>query len=96
MPKDKVTWDWQGYRGITCFIVDRDTEGLEICKKENKLGLRASSTCPLNLDNVKVLPNTRAGVLFTKLYMYHNLYPLKLHKQSASKTILSITEYGDN
>ncbi|XP_053197298.1 short/branched chain specific acyl-CoA dehydrogenase, mitochondrial [Scomber japonicus] len=43
-----------GYKGITCFIVDRDTEGLEICKKENKLGLRASSTCPLNLDNVKV------------------------------------------
>ncbi|KAJ8013637.1 hypothetical protein DPEC_G00031880 [Dallia pectoralis] len=43
-----------GYRGITCFIVDRDTEGLQIGKKENKLGLRASSTCPLNLDNVKV------------------------------------------
>ncbi|KAG7492656.1 hypothetical protein MATL_G00016970 [Megalops atlanticus] len=43
-----------GYRGITCFIVDRDTEGLQICKKENKLGLRASSTCPLNFDNVKV------------------------------------------
>ncbi|KAK0142127.1 Short/branched chain specific acyl-CoA dehydrogenase, mitochondrial [Merluccius polli] len=43
-----------GYRGITCFMVDRDTEGLEIGKKENKLGLRASSTCPLNFDNVKV------------------------------------------
>ncbi|XP_054899262.1 short/branched chain specific acyl-CoA dehydrogenase, mitochondrial [Poeciliopsis prolifica] len=43
-----------GYRGITCFIVDRDTPGLEICKKENKLGLRASSTCPLNFDIVKV------------------------------------------
>ena len=48
----------QGYRGITCFIVDRETEGLEIGKKENKLGLRASSTCPLNLDNVKVKSNT--------------------------------------
>ncbi|XP_066549332.1 short/branched chain specific acyl-CoA dehydrogenase, mitochondrial isoform X2 [Amia ocellicauda] len=43
-----------GYRGITCFIVDRDTEGLNIGKKENKLGLRASSTCPLTFDNVKV------------------------------------------
>lgn len=51
----------EGYRGITCFIVDRDTEGLEICKKENKLGLRASSTCPLNFDNVKVGPNTLNG-----------------------------------
>lgn len=47
--------DIKGYKGITCFIVDRDTEGLEICKKENKLGLRASSTCPLNFDNVMVL-----------------------------------------
>ena len=44
----------QGYRGITCFMVDRDTEGMAIGKKENKLGLRASSTCPLNFDNVKV------------------------------------------
>ncbi|NP_001338578.1 short/branched chain specific acyl-CoA dehydrogenase, mitochondrial [Danio rerio] len=43
-----------GYRGITCFIVDRDTEGLHIGRKENKLGLRASSTCPLTFDNMKV------------------------------------------
>ncbi|XP_060749559.1 short/branched chain specific acyl-CoA dehydrogenase, mitochondrial isoform X1 [Tachysurus vachellii] len=43
-----------GYRGITCFIVDRDTEGLHIGKKENKLGLRASSTCALTFDNVTV------------------------------------------
>lgn len=56
---EMCAFDGQGYRGITCFIVDRDTEGLEICKKENKLGLRASSTCPLNFDNVKVLPNTK-------------------------------------
>ncbi|XP_028990361.1 short/branched chain specific acyl-CoA dehydrogenase, mitochondrial [Betta splendens] len=52
-----------GYRGITCFIVDRDTEGLEICKKENKLGLRASSTCPLNFDNVKVPEKNILGQL---------------------------------
>ncbi|KAG8429195.1 hypothetical protein GDO86_018088, partial [Hymenochirus boettgeri] len=43
-----------GYKGITCFIVPRDTEGLHIAKKEDKLGLRASSTCVLNFDNVKV------------------------------------------
>lgn len=43
-----------GYRGITCFLVDRDTDGLHIGKKENKLGLRASSTCPLTFDNMKV------------------------------------------
>ncbi|NXQ40578.1 ACDSB protein, partial [Catharus fuscescens] len=43
-----------GYRGITCFIVDRDTEGLHVGKKEDKLGIRASSTCPVTFDNVKV------------------------------------------
>ncbi|NXC75788.1 ACDSB protein, partial [Anhinga anhinga] len=44
-----------GYRGITCFIVDRDTEGLHVGKKEDKLGIRASSTCPVTFENVKVL-----------------------------------------
>ena len=44
----------QGYRGITTFVVDRDTPGLSIGKKEDKLGIRASSTCPVLLENVKV------------------------------------------
>ncbi|XP_054437630.1 short/branched chain specific acyl-CoA dehydrogenase, mitochondrial [Pteronotus mesoamericanus] len=44
----------QGYKGITCFIVHRDTEGFHIGKAENKLGVRASSTCPLTFENVKV------------------------------------------
>ncbi|XP_066457251.1 short/branched chain specific acyl-CoA dehydrogenase, mitochondrial [Eleutherodactylus coqui] len=43
-----------GYRGITCFIVPKETEGFHIGKKEDKLGLRASSTCALTFDNVKV------------------------------------------
>ncbi|KAH3788542.1 short/branched chain specific acyl-CoA dehydrogenase, mitochondrial-like [Dreissena polymorpha] len=43
-----------GYKGITCFLVDRDTEGLSVGKKEDKLGIRASSTCALHLDNVMV------------------------------------------
>lgn len=43
-----------GYKGITCFLVDRDTEGLHIGKPENKMGIRASSTCPLTFDNVKI------------------------------------------
>ena len=44
----------QGYKGITCFIVDRDSEGLSIGKKEDKLGLRSSSTCAVYFDGVKV------------------------------------------
>uniref|UniRef100_A0A674HR49 Short/branched chain specific acyl-CoA dehydrogenase, mitochondrial n=1 Tax=Taeniopygia guttata TaxID=59729 RepID=A0A674HR49_TAEGU len=43
-----------GYRGITCFVVDRNTEGLHVGKKEDKLGIRACSTCPVTFDNVKV------------------------------------------
>jgi alkylation response protein AidB-like acyl-CoA dehydrogenase len=43
----------KGYKGITCFIVEKDM-GIEISKKEKKLGIRASSTCVLNFDNVKV------------------------------------------
>ncbi|XP_018328360.1 short/branched chain specific acyl-CoA dehydrogenase, mitochondrial [Agrilus planipennis] len=43
-----------GYKGITCFIVERDTPGLTIGKKESKLGLCASGTCVVNFDNVRV------------------------------------------
>ncbi len=44
----------QGYRGITCFAVERGHEGLSIGPKEDKLGIRASSTCPVILEDVKV------------------------------------------
>ncbi|XP_020383076.1 short/branched chain specific acyl-CoA dehydrogenase, mitochondrial [Rhincodon typus] len=52
-----------GYRGITCFIVDKDTEGLQVGKKEDKLGIRASSTCAVNFDNVKVPESNILGQL---------------------------------
>ncbi len=44
----------QGYKGITAFIVERGTPGFSIGKKEVKLGIRASSTCEVILDQVKV------------------------------------------
>jgi butyryl-CoA dehydrogenase/short/branched chain acyl-CoA dehydrogenase len=43
-----------GYKGITCFIVERDTPGLQVGHKEDKLGIRASSTCELVLDDCPV------------------------------------------
>ena len=43
-----------GYKGITAFIVERGMEGFSISKKENKLGIRASSTCELLLEDVRV------------------------------------------
>ncbi|MGA3259773.1 MAG: acyl-CoA dehydrogenase [Bryobacteraceae bacterium] len=43
-----------GYKGITAFLVERDFPGFQVGKKEDKLGLRASSTCELILDNCRV------------------------------------------
>src|SRR5207249_3535542 len=43
-----------GYRGITAFIVEKSTEGFAVGKKENKLGIRASSTTELILEDCKV------------------------------------------
>ncbi len=44
----------QGYRGITCFLVERGFPGFQVGKKEDKLGIRASSTCELILDDCRV------------------------------------------
>jgi butyryl-CoA dehydrogenase/short/branched chain acyl-CoA dehydrogenase len=43
-----------GYKGITAFIVDREFPGFTVGKKEDKLGIRASSTCELILEDCKV------------------------------------------
>lgn len=43
-----------GYKGITCFLIERGFPGFQVGKKEDKLGIRASSTCELLLDNCRV------------------------------------------
>jgi len=43
-----------GYRGITAFIVERGLPGFTVGKKEDKLGIRASSTCELLFENCRV------------------------------------------
>ncbi|KAI0706936.1 acyl-CoA oxidase [Cerioporus squamosus] len=43
----------KGYKGITCFIATKDM-GIKIAKKEQKLGIRASSTCSLAFDDLRV------------------------------------------
>jgi alkylation response protein AidB-like acyl-CoA dehydrogenase len=43
-----------GYRGITAFIVERNFPGFSLGKKEDKLGIRASSTCELILEDVRI------------------------------------------
>ena len=44
----------KGYRGITAFLVEREFAGFTVGKKENKLGIRASSTCELILEDCVV------------------------------------------
>jgi short-chain 2-methylacyl-CoA dehydrogenase len=51
----------EGYRGITAFLVDRATPGLSVGKKEDKLGIRASSTCEVVLDDCRVLKDNVLG-----------------------------------
>ncbi len=49
-----------GHRGITAFLIERDRPGFSVGRKEDKLGIRASSTCELVLDGCRV---PRANVL---------------------------------
>jgi len=46
--------DRRAHRGISCFLVEQDNPGLKIGKKEDKLGLRASETVQLSLEDCKV------------------------------------------
>ena len=43
-----------GYKGITAFIVERGMDGFKVGKKEDKMGIRASSTCELIFNKVKL------------------------------------------
>ena len=44
----------KGYKGITAFLVEKGFPGFTVCKKEDKLGIRASSTCELMLEDCRV------------------------------------------
>ena len=43
-----------GYKGVTAFLVERNAPGFSVGKKEDKLGIRASSTCELILEDCRV------------------------------------------
>lgn len=49
------------YKGITAFIVEKDTPGFSVAKKEKKLGIKASSTCVLNFDDVEIPADNLLG-----------------------------------
>jgi butyryl-CoA dehydrogenase/short/branched chain acyl-CoA dehydrogenase len=50
-----------GYRGITAFLVEKGTPGFTVGRKEDKLGIRASSTCELIVDNCEVMEANLLG-----------------------------------
>lgn len=52
----------EGYKGINAFIVERAWKGFEVAPKEDKMGIRASDTCSLMFDNVKIPIENRIGV----------------------------------
>ena len=56
-----VTEKGIGHKGISCFIVEKNFDGFESGKAEDKLGIRASDTCELYFDNVKVPLENRIG-----------------------------------
>ena len=50
-----------GHKGICCFVVEKSFEGFSIGKHEETMGVRASGTCPLTFDNVKVPKENMVG-----------------------------------
>ena len=50
-----------GYKGITAFLVEKDTPGFTLGKKEDKLGIRASSTCALNFNDCVIAASQILG-----------------------------------
>jgi alkylation response protein AidB-like acyl-CoA dehydrogenase len=51
----------KGYKGITAFLVPAESEGITVGPPEKKLGLKASSTCPVHFDNVEVSSDNILG-----------------------------------
>lgn len=51
----------KGARGCSCFVVEKDTPGFDFGKKENKMGIRASSTRELIFDNCRVPKENMIG-----------------------------------
>lgn len=50
-----------GYKGITAFVVEKDAPGFQVGRKEDKLGIRASSTCELVFEDCFVGPEAVLG-----------------------------------
>ncbi|MBI4801742.1 MAG: acyl-CoA dehydrogenase family protein [Elusimicrobia bacterium] len=78
-----------------CFLVERGSPGLTIGKEENKMGICGSSTCPLNLENVKVPVENLLGEIGKGIHIIFNtlnLGRLKLGAMTVGPSKHVITE----
>ena len=57
----------KGHKGITAFVVDKENSGLTVGRKEEKLGIRASSTCELAFENCRVADDAVLGAMHPSL-----------------------------
>src|SRR6478609_457317 len=79
-----------GYKGVTAFLVEREFPGFQVGKKEDKLGLRASSTCELILDSCRVPRENVMGEVgkpFLTEAAMAKYYSSEVAEKAASKAI---------
>jgi alkylation response protein AidB-like acyl-CoA dehydrogenase len=58
-----ITEKGAGHKGISCFIVDKNTDGVSVGKPEEKLGIRSSDTCEIYFDQARVSKKNLIGKL---------------------------------
>jgi len=64
----------KGYKGISAFIISKENPGLKIGKKEDKLGIRASSTCEVNLIDCFVPDEDVLGVCLSIVMAHYEFF----------------------
>ena len=69
-----------GYKGITAFLVEKDFPGFTVGKKEDKLGIRASSTCELILEDCRVPKENVLGEVGQRLQDRHRNAERRPHR----------------
>ena len=87
------------HRGISCFVVPTDAEGFSLGKKEDKLGIRGTSTANLILDNVYIpdenlIGQSGAGFKVSFLFFYQKLTLLKIAMHTLDAGRIGIAAQG--
>ena len=87
------------HRGISCFVVPTDAEGFSLGKKEDKLGIRGTSTANLILDNVYIpdenlIGQSGAGFKVSFFFFYQKLTLLKIAMHTLDAGRIGIAAQG--